>query len=526
MKRFSVYGILLLLVFSCQRKETVVQDFYASDLFRDVQLAAVFPDSKTFVDCVPKRPLNEIQEEYAVQRNEPDFELKAFVLKHFDVPVSPTTNFQADTSRSVEEHIMALWPVLTRQPDDNKQGSSLITLPQSYIVPGGRFSEIYYWDSYFTILGLKASGRTDMVEAMANNFAYLIDSIGFIPNGNREYYLSRSQPPYFSLIVGVAVDGNDEKLLNYLPALQREYDFWMKDRDQLEKSGDAILRVVKLDDEVVLNRYWDNDPRPRPEAFKEDVHLQQQSGREAEDLYRNLRAACESGWDFSARWFEPGKGLESIRTTELIPVDLNCLLYYHEFMLQRAYALKGDVERADLYTNLAEKRKAAILKYMWNDEAGYFFDYHFPTQTQSIIPTLAGSFPLYFFVANQEQAIAVEQKLQTEFLGPGGLRTTLTESKQQWDAPNGWAPLQWIAYRGLKNYNLVPSADTVRSRWLAVNTRVYKATGKMMEKYNVSDITLYAGGGEYPNQDGFGWTNGVYLAMAKDQDWTFFGLRK
>lgn len=246
MKRSPVYVILLLLVISCQKKEAVVQDFYASDLFRDVQLAAVFPDSKTFVDCVPRKPLSEIQDEYAVERNEPDFDLKAFVLEHFDTPVSPTTNFQADTSRSVEEHIMALWPVLTRQPDDNKPGSSLITLPQSYIVPGGRFSEIYYWDSYFTILGLKASGRTDMVEAMANNFAYLIDSIGFIPNGNRQYYLSRSQPPYFSLIVGVAVDGNDDKLLNYLPALQREYDFWMKGKNELKNAGDASLVLFSL----------------------------------------------------------------------------------------------------------------------------------------------------------------------------------------------------------------------------------------------------------------------------------------
>lgn len=526
MRQFLFYGILFLLVISCRKREVTDQDFYASDLFRDVQLTAVFPDSKTFVDCVPKRPLDEILEEYAVDQNKLDFDLKAFVLKHFDVPVSPTTNFQADTSRSVEEHIMALWPVLTRKPDDNKPGASLITLPQSYIVPGGRFSEIYYWDSYFTILGLKASGNINMVDAMTNNFAYLIDSIGFIPNGNRQYYLSRSQPPYFSLIVGVAVDGNDEKLQRYLPALQREYDFWMKGNDQLKNPGDATLRVVKLDDDVVLNRYWDNDPRPRPEAFKEDVHLQQQSGRDAEDLYRNLRAACESGWDFSARWFEPGKGLASIRTTELIPVDLNCLLYHHELMLQRAYAWKGDVESAALYTRLAERRKGAILKYMWNEKDGYFFDYHFPSQTQSTIPTLAGSFPLYFFVADHQQAIAVEQMLQREFLGPGGLRTTLTESKQQWDAPNGWAPLQWIAYRGLKNYDLMPLADTVRSRWLSVNTRVYKATGKMMEKYNVSDTTLYAGGGEYPNQDGFGWTNGVYMAMVKDQDWAFFGLRK
>ncbi|HMQ00802.1 MAG TPA: trehalase family glycosidase, partial [Cyclobacteriaceae bacterium] len=264
--------------------------------------------------------------------------------------------------------------------------------------------------------------------------------------------------------------------------------------------------------------YWDKDPRPRPESYKEDVHLQKSSGRNAEDLYRNLRAACESGWDFSSRWFVPGKGLESIRTTELLPVDLNCLLYHHETMIARAYRQLGDEENRIKFTNRADSRRRAILTFFWDPEQQYFFDYHFPSQERSKVLTLAGAFPLYFNLVQPEIASALARKLGSDFLMPGGLRTTVNESGEQWDAPNGWAPLQWIAYKGLKNYQIDGVADEIKHHWLDLNMRVYEATGKMVEKYNVHDISLLAGGGEYPLQDGFGWSNGIVLAMMADDE--------
>ncbi len=505
------------LLVSCSEKSAVKQDFYESQLFKDVQLAEVFPDSKTFVDCLPKKSLSEIQELYQEAKRNSGFNLNAFVAEYFDLPPTPASGFQSDANKNITEHINSLWPVLTREPDDYNPNSSLIPLPKPYIVPGGRFSEIYYWDSYFTILGLKAAGRMDMVRNMVDNFAFLIDTLGFIPNGNRNYYLSRSQPPYFSLMVAVLESEDKEALTKYLPALLKEYKFWMNGEEKLKNTGDAFEHVVKLSDGTILNRYWDKDPRPRPESYKEDVHLQKTSGRKAEDLYRNLRSACESGWDFSSRWFEPGKGLESIRTTELLPVDLNALLYHHEMIIARAYRKSGEANKAEEFINRANARRRAILTFMWEPEQKYFFDYHFPTQERSTVLTLAGAFPLYFNLVQPEIANAIAIKLGSEFLKPGGLSTTVNESGEQWDAPNGWAPLQWIAYKGLKNYQIDGLAEEIKYHWLDLNNRVYTATGKMVEKYNVKDISLLAGGGEYPLQDGFGWTNGIVLAMMEDE---------
>lgn len=509
--------VLFIFLFSCRENTPATTDFYESELFKAVQLEAVFPDSKTFVDCTPRRSLPDILALYDEEKSKPGFNLKQFVVTHFSIPVPPVTNFKTDQNKAVEDHILSLWPVLTRQPDDYNSYSSLIPLPHDYIVPGGRFAEIYYWDSYFTILGLKASGRIDLVRNMVDNFAFLIDSLGFIPNGNRKYYLSRSQPPYFSLMVAVLAEDDEEALSRYLPVLEKEYDFWMQGEEKLEFPGDALGHVVKLSDGTVVNRYWDHDPRPRPEAYKEDVHLQQQSARPAEDLYRNLRSACESGWDFSARWFEKGKGLESIRTTELIPVDLNCLLYHHELLLAQAFRKKDKADKAREFAQRADQRRRAIVTFMWSPETKYFYDYHFPTEQRSDVATLAGTFPLYFNLVSGDVAKAVGEKLSVEFLAPGGLKTTLIESGQQWDAPNDWAPLQWIAYTGMRNYGLNEVAEDIKKRWLAVNTRVYFSTGKMMEKYNVMDTTMVAGGGEYPNQDGFGWTNGVFMVMTKEK---------
>ena len=158
-------------------------------------------------------------------------------------------------------------------------------------------------------------------------------------------------------------------------------------------------------------------------------------------------------------------------------------------------------------------RRNLILKYCWNDKQGFFCDYNFKTGQVNDFKSLAAVYPLYFQIASQEQAAAVAQILQEEFLIPGGLVTTKINSGQQWDSPNGWAPLQWMAYQGFVNYGFQDLANEIKKRWLSLNEKVFKETGKMLEKYNVEDISLLGGGGEYPVQDGFGWTNGVYLKL-------------
>jgi alpha,alpha-trehalase len=383
----------------------------------------------------------------------------------------------------------------------------LLPLPGPYIVPGGRFREVYYWDSYFTFLGLRESGEEALIESMVDNFAYLIEQYGYIPNGNRSYFLSRSQPPFFALMVEfLAEKKGDEIYVKYLPALRAELDYWM-DRTA------PTHHVVTMPNGGTLNRYYDQLDTPRPEAFAREEAVSHRSTQEPTTLYRNLRAACESGWDFSSRWFADGRTIETIQTTDIVPVDLNCLLYQLETTLAKAYSVSGDKARAGELAGAAQSRRDAIVKSFWADGAGYFCDFNLKARGTSEALTLAGVTPLFFHLATPEQAEGVMRKIKEKFLKPGGVVTTLVTTGQQWDAPNGWAPLQWLTIRGLENYGYHELAAEIAHRWLRLNTDVYNRTGKMMEKYNVVDTTLTAGGGEYPSQDGFGWTNGVFLKL-------------
>ncbi len=449
---------------------------------------------------------------YAREKGKASFNLKAFVLRHFHLPPEPANEFRSDSTLGVAGHINRLWPVLTRQPVPEK--SSLIPLPNAYVVPGGRFREIYYWDSYFTMLGLQQANQVELIQNMIDNFTYLINTVGHIPNGNRSYYVSRSQPPFYALMLRIlAKEKGQEVLKQYAPALRKEYDFWMSGQETLSAAHPAHRRVVRMPDGSYLNRYWDDDPWPRPEAYKEDVEVAHASGRNPQEVYRDLRAAAESGWDFSSRWFSDQKSLETIRTTQLIPVDLNALLYNVEVTLADMAQLEGSKEQEQNFRQKAEQRKKALLAYCWSAKDQFFYDYDFTRQQTTNIPTLAAVAPLFFSMATKAQAKAVAQKLERDFLKQGGLVTTLTHSGQQWDAPNGWAPLQWMSIQGLRAYKQNKLADAVAANWTKQNVEVFRLSGKLTEKYNVERPGAEGGGGEYPNQDGFGWTNGVLLRL-------------
>src|SRR5947208_155306 len=320
-------------------------------LFHDVQLSGMFEDSKTFADARPRLAPAEITARYGPARSAPQFNLRQFVEEQFELPRPVGEGFRSDTSQTMEQHIRALWSVLTRPPDTADARSSLIPLPNPYVVPGGRFREVYYWDSYFTMLGLVESGRTDLVRNMLDNFAHLVVTVGHIPNGNRTYYLGRSQPPFFAAMVGLYAKAADTtQALRYLDALEGEHKFWMDGADRLQP-GQAIRRVVMMPEGVALNRYWDDLPGPRPEAYRPD---------------------------YEVRW----------KTWERV------------------------VDR----------------------------------------PTLAGAAPLFFGLATQFQAVGAAKMLENNFLKPGGFVTTNFVTGQQWDAPNGWPPLEWMAIEGVRRY--------------------------------------------------------------------------
>ncbi len=480
-------------------------------LYEDVMMHGIFPDSKTFADASPLGPLHEITSMYQkIDRTDP-LQVSHFVHHWFELPQAFTT--KVIDPLPILQHIKSLWNQLIRKEDEPITNSSLIPLPYSYVVPGGRFREIYYWDSYFTMLGLRENGRSDIISNMVKNFAWLIDHFGHIPNGNRSYFLSRSQPPFFSLMVELLsdIEGHDVYKI-YLPQLLREYSFWM---NGLEKQADKFRRIVKVGDHQYLNRYYDDSNSPRAESYLEDIKLHKENFEEPNELYRNLRAACESGWDFSSRWFAKENDLSSIRTTEIIPVDLNSLLYILEKTIEKVYRISEDEQKANEFEALAQQRAGLIQQWLWNDEDGIFSDLIFQSKKFGT-PSLAMMYPLFAGIATQQQADRTIQYLKDQFLRPGGWVTSNHKTGQQWDAPNGWAPLQWITFIALKKYGFTDLAKEGVKRWFTLNEDVFKRTGRMMEKYNVEDLSLDAGGGEYPVQDGFGWTNGVYLALAKE----------
>jgi alpha,alpha-trehalase len=498
-------------------------------LFEAVQMQRVFPDGKTFVDAVPRDPPAIVMQRYRDERGRSGFDLATFVRRNFTVQHPEESVYRSTPGEDVCTHIDNLWHVLERRPDDTRRAanSSLLPLPRPYVVPGGRFDEIYYWDSYFTMLGLDESGRDDLALSMVNNFASLIDRYGHIPNGNRTYYLSRSQPPFFASMVELIAAGSRVPAavyVTFLPALSKEYAFWMEGAEMLAP-GEAHRRVVRLKDGTLLNRYWDDRDSPREESYREDVATARASGRPAAEVYRDLRAGAESGWDFSSRWLADGKTLATIRTTALLPVDLNALLFHLETTLARAHALSHNAEKAAEFSRRAALRKAAVLRYLWDPGSGVYTDYLWREGRPSGTVTAATLYPLFFGLATKFHAESVARVVQVQLLKPGGLVTTTIESGQQWDAPNAWAPLQWVAVRGLADYGESDLARTIASRWMNNVVSAYRDTGKLMEKYNVVDPSLAGGGGEYPGQDGFGWTNGVLRKMSVLERGAVAGVR-
>ena len=486
-------------------------------LYRAVELEHVFADSKTFADAVPRRNAGAILADFT-KRKPTGAALRAFVAANFAIPATPAPPPPAAGSARTPlfRHIADLWPVLTRQPQAVPPGGSALPLPAPYVVPGGRFREIYYWDSYFTMLGLARDGRADLIEAMLDDFTVLIERYGHIPNGTRSYYLSRSQPPVYYLMLSLSQTRDRTLFRRRLAALRREHAWWMAGEAGLGR-GRATGHVVRLPDGRLLNRYWDARETPRDESYAEDVATARVAvGRPPATLWRELRAGAESGWDYSSRWLTDPARLATIRTTSLAPVDLNALLYGMEGAIADACRRTRDTACVRDYAARAEARGAAIRATMWNPALGAFADIDWRTGRTTGLLTAATAMPLYTGAASAAQARTTARTIQTRLLAPGGLRTTLVRTGQQWDRPNGWAPLQWIAVKGLARYGETALARTLATRWIATVEAGYRATGTLVEKYDVEAGSAGAGGGEYANQLGFGWTNGVTRALIAD----------
>ncbi len=383
--------------------------------------------------------------------------------------------------KPVLEHIDAYWPKLIRfTPSDD---GTLIGLPKPYLVPSENaiFRELFYWDSYFTALGLQGTPLEQHIVDIADNLAHLYERFGVIPNGSRYYFLSRSQPPFFTRIVQLA-----------LTVKQRRADpdtqVWLR----------RMTDIAASEHETV----WLGTEHPHHRL----MHLG--LSRYFDVNYLDALASCESGWDHSTRCDD--------RWLSHLPVDLNAILYAREIDLAAAYATLGDSATAQLWQERARKRAATINALMWDEVKGFYFDYDLTAQSRNPHSSLAGFYPLWAGLASLEQAERVVRDWLPHFERSGGLLTTLEEhAGRQWAAPNGWAPLHWLVVAGLERYGFHTDAQRIMKKWCDNNALVFEQTGAMWEKYNVQTIGAQSEGGLYGSLKGFGWTNGVFKDFAK-----------
>jgi alpha,alpha-trehalase len=272
--------------------------------------------------------------------------------------------------------------------------------------------------------------------------------------------------------------------------------------------------VVRLSDGALLNRYWDNMASPRDEQYAEDLETAGQGPRPCEQMYRELRAAAESGWDFSSRWWIGGKALHFTRTTAIAPVDLNCLMFGLESTIAHFAASLDEAAIEATFSKLAATRAAAIRRHFWHAAEGRFGDLDWSNLTHTPSVNAAMLFPLYVGLATAQQAQATAELVKARLLARGGLLTSTERTSEQWDQPNGWAPLQWIAVMALRRYGHHALARSIATRWVKTVRSSYDASRRVFEKYDVERLRP-GGGGEYAVQDGFGWTNGVTLALMR-----------
>lgn len=383
----------------------------------------------------------------------------------------------------VIKHIHSYWEELIVESPSFTKGE-LFYLPNPYVVPGGVFQQLFYWDSYFILLGLKVSNLHHLARGIVENFLYEMRTFGIIPNSSEVAHLSRSQPPFLTSMIKEVWDDDLEWLKHaYEVAKIEYYTVWMNDDTHYCK-------------EIGLNRYYDNLEkmlRIKDEAYLhfDEIFIPQEFWHE--------RTEAESGWDYTGRFHR--------ECGYFLPVDLNSLLYKYEVDFCDFASALGLDDQAKEWKDKANKRKQLMDRYLWNDTYGMYFDYNFVTGKQYIYPSLATFFPLWAGVADHEQAKKVKDQVDM-FLHPGGMATSVYNTSFQWDYPNGWAPLQWIVISGLKQYGFKESYEIAR-RWISLCTKQFMKTGKLYEKYNVVDFNINTAG-RYPLQEGFGWTNAIY----------------
>ena len=473
-----------------------------------------------------------------------------------DMPEPATVKAMAGQCNVRVEHLPIEIHRLGEISTSNIDPPGLLYLPNKYVVPGGRFNEMYGWDSYFIVRGLLESGRVELARGMVDNFFFEIEHYGAMLNANRTYYLTRSQPPFLSsMFVDVyeatrkQPNAKDEKawLERAYADLSKDYEMWTHEPHLAGDTG--------------LSRYYDFGDGPPPEAVKDETgfyrkvaqyfflhpeqadhylveaqpsaeqlvagaaytlqvcdaattmaHPECEPPRQfklSKDYYKGDRSMRESGFDVSFRF-----GAFGSATHHYAPVCLNTLLYKTEKDLEQISHWLGRVDDAERWNKRAEDRKRLITKYLWNQDQGLFFDFNFMTKQMSAYKYASTFYPLWAGLASPGQVNAVISNLKV-FEQPGGLPMSTVESGAQWDLPYGWGNIEMLAIDGLRRWDDNADADRVSYEFLSTVAENFRRDGEIREKYNVvtKSSEAHAELGYHMNVVGFGWTNAAFLEL-------------
>nr|XP_018903542.1 PREDICTED: trehalase-like [Bemisia tabaci] len=521
-----------------------------SELLHDVQMARLYPDSKEFVD--KKMKYNESYtlekyEELKIQngRKTPSKEqLQKFVYEHFEdgnelevwVPpdfkehISLEERIRDTEYKKFANGLNQIWKILARkvkvEVKEKSDQYSLLYTPNGFCIPGGRFRELYYWDTYWIVNGLILSDMVETARGVIENIVYLVNKYGIMPNGARVYYQRRSQPPFLILMFESYYKAtSDSKFVEkHLKTLTSEFEWWQNNRK---------VKFVKDNKRYEMYRYFAPSNGPRPESYREDYELAESIDTEIERerWYGRMKSGAESGWDFSSRWFINKNGgyngtLLDVNTPSLVVTDLNAVMHKNAVFLSEWWGKMGDKYRSKLYKEVADKQLASIEEVLWNEQRGCWFDYDLKSQKprdqfypSNFAPLWTGSYtkPKIQVATRIIEYVKQEEMITNELTARyHGQPCSKFESGQQWDQPNAWPPVQVFLIQGLDRTG-VPQAQEVAysfaQNWVHTNYLGYKKAGFMFEKYHIRLAGETGGGGEYEPQTGFGWTNGVVFEM-------------
>ncbi|XP_055278471.1 trehalase [Moschus berezovskii] len=516
------------------------QVYCHGEFLHQVQMAKLYQDDKQFVDMplssAPDQVLKCFRElAQAYNLSIPRQELQVFVQEHFRAvgqELQPWTPEDWRDSpqflqkildpklRAWAEQLHQLWKKLGKKVKaevlSHPEQFSLICSRQPFIVPGGRFVEFCYWDSYWVMEGLLLSEMPETVKGMLQNFLDLVQTYGHVPNGARVYYLQRSQPPLLTLMMHryMAHTNDTTFLRDHIETLASELDFWTKNRS---------ISVSSRGKSYIPNHYKVPYGGPRPEPYSKDAELAAtlpEGNRDA--LLAELKAEAEPGWDFSSRWLVGGPNpslLSSIRTSKLLPVDLNAFLCQAEGLMSNFYSRLGNDSEATKYRNLLAQRMAALKDVLWDEDKGAWFDYDLENEKKNLEFYPSNFAPLWAGCFSDPDDVDKALKYLEDsriFTYQYGIPTSLQKTGQQWDFPNAWAPLQDLVIRGLAKSPSAKAQEVafqLAQNWIRTNFDVYSKKSAMYEKYDINNGGQPGGGGEFEVQEGFGWTNGVALML-------------